>query len=52
VIFVVAAGLTVLGVLFSYVSVGMARTEERRRGFDECEERLDLLRRQLGRRRA
>lgn len=48
--FLVAAAMTVAGLFFTYVAVGLARTQERRRGFDECEKRLEILRRQLRRR--
>lgn len=49
-VYFVAAFLTISGLFFTYVAVGLARTQERRRGFEECEKRLDLLRRQLRRR--
>ena len=49
-IFVLAALFTVTGVASSYVAAGMARSTERRRGNIECEERLELLRRQSRRR--
>jgi hypothetical protein len=48
-VFLVSAFLTVSGLFFTYVAVGLARTKERSRGLDECEKRLDLLRRQLRR---
>lgn len=50
-VWLVAFFLTVSGIFFTYVAVGLTRTAERRRGFLECEERLDLLRRQLSRSR-
>lgn len=46
----VAFFLTVAGLFFTYVAVGLARTAEKRRGFLECEERLEVVRRQLRRR--
>jgi hypothetical protein len=46
----VAAVMTGLGVIFGYVAVGMARTQERALGYEECEKRLEILRRQLRRR--
>lgn len=46
----VAAVLTGLGLLFGYVAVGMARTMERAIGYEECEKRLEILRRQLRKR--
>lgn len=49
-IYVVAIFLTVSGLFFTYVAVGLARTAEKRRGFLECEERLEVVRRQLRRR--
>lgn len=49
-IFVVATFLTVSGVFFTYIAVGLARTTEKRRSFLECEERLEVVRRQLRRR--
>lgn len=49
-IFIVSAALTIAGLFFTYVAVGLARTAEKRRGFLECEERLEVVRRQLRRR--
>ena len=49
-IFVVAAFLTISGLFVTYVAVGLARTAEKRRGFIECEERLEVVRKQLRRR--
>jgi hypothetical protein len=43
--------LTVSGLFFTYVTVGLVRASEKRRGFLECEERIRLLRRQLSGRR-
>jgi hypothetical protein len=48
-LFFVAALLTVAGAVSTYIGVGLARSEERRRGYLECEERLDILRRQIRR---
>ena len=48
----VAAGLAILGVFCGYIAVGMARTQEKRLGYEECERRLDILRKQLNRRRS
>jgi hypothetical protein len=45
-----AVFLTVTGLFFTYVTVGLVRAGEKRRGYLECEERLRLLRRQLTRR--
>lgn len=47
---IVAALMTGLGLFFGYVAVGMARTKERALGYEDCEKRLDILRRQLRRR--
>ncbi len=49
-IFVVAVLLTVSGLFLTYVAVGLARTAEKKRGFLECEQRLEVVRRQLRRR--
>lgn len=49
-IWFVAFFLTVSGLFFTYVAVGLARTAEKKRGFEECEERLEIVRRQLRRR--
>lgn len=49
-LFAAAIVLTVLGVMCGYVAVGLARTQERSRGYIECEKRLELLRKQLRRR--
>jgi hypothetical protein len=51
-LFVVAVVLTITGMFFTYIAVGLVRASERKRGFLECEERLRLLRGQLRRRRA
>lgn len=48
-VFVVSVFFTVAGSFFTYVAVGLARSQERRRGYLECEERLDLLRKQIRR---
>ena len=48
----VAAGLTVLGLFFGYIAVGLARTQEKRLGYEECERRLAILRRSLTGRRS
>ena len=48
-LFAVAALLTVAGIVSTYVGVGLARSQERKRGYVECEERLELLRRQIRR---
>lgn len=50
-IFLVSLFFIVTGLFFTYVSVGLARTAERKRGWDECETRLDVLRRQIARMR-
>jgi hypothetical protein len=44
---VLAVFLTVTGLFFTYITVGLARSAEKRRGYEECEKRLSLLRRQL-----
>jgi len=49
-IFFVSFILVVGGLFFTYVAVGLERTAEKKRGFIECEERLELLRNQLHRR--
>ncbi len=46
----VAFFLTVAGLFFTYVAVGLARTAEKKRGYIECERRLEILRKQLRRR--
>ena len=46
-IFAVAAFLTVAGVVSTYVGMGLARSQERQRGYLECEERLEILRKQI-----
>jgi hypothetical protein len=51
-VYLVAGFLTVAGLFFTYVAVGLARTQERKRGYDECERRLVMLRRQLTRNRS
>ena len=48
-VFVVAIFMTIAGSTFTYVAVGIARTQERKRGYLECEQRLDLLRKQIRR---
>lgn len=50
-VFLVAAAMTILGVSAGYIAVGLARTQERALGYEECEKRLDILRRQLANRR-
>jgi hypothetical protein len=47
---VLALFLTVSGLALTYVSIGLVRKEEQRRAYDECEDRMRLLRRQLTRR--
>jgi len=49
-VWVAAALLTVTGLFITYVAMGLTRNKERQRGYRECEERLDTLRRQLTRR--
>ena len=46
----VSALLTIAGVVSSYVAAGLARSQERERGYRECEQRLQLLRQQMTRR--
>lgn len=48
-IFAVSALLTVAGMISTYVGMGLARSQERQRGYLECEERLELLRKQIRR---
>lgn len=48
-VFALSALLVVAGAVSTYVGVGLARSDERRRGYLECEERLQLLRNQLRR---
>ena len=50
-VFLVAFFLTVAGLFFTYVSIGLTRTAERKRGFHEWERRLEILRKQLRRKR-
>ncbi len=45
-----AGFLTVSGLFFTYVAVGIVRNNERRRGEAECDERLEILRRELRKR--
>ncbi len=49
-IYVVAVFLTVSGLFFTYIAVGLAKASERKRGLIECDERIELIRRQLIRR--
>ncbi len=46
----IAAFLTISARLFTYVAVGLVRNQERRRGEEECDERIAALRRALQRR--
>jgi hypothetical protein len=46
---VLAVFLTVSGLFFTYVTVGLVRAAERRRGILECDERLRAQRRILTR---
>jgi hypothetical protein len=46
-IYVVAAFLTVTGLFFTYIAVGLVRTNERRRNYQDCDRRIALLRRQM-----
>lgn len=46
-LFLVAFFLTVSGLFFTYIAVGLARTAEKKRGYIECERRLEVIRRQL-----
>lgn len=46
----VAITMTLLGVFSGYIAVGLARTQERALGYEECEKRLEILRKQLRRR--
>jgi hypothetical protein len=50
-VWLIAFFLTVSGLFFTYVAVGLVRNKERQRGYLECEDRLDILRKQLLRRR-
>lgn len=47
--FAVSALLTVAGAVSTYVGMGFARSDERKRGYAECEQRLELLRKQIRR---
>jgi hypothetical protein len=47
IVFAIAAILTISGLVSTYVGVGLARSTEQKRGYEECEDRLDVLRRQL-----
>jgi hypothetical protein len=49
-VWIIAFFLTVSGLFFTYVAVGLARTAEKRRSYLECEKRLEVVRRQLRRR--
>lgn len=49
-IYAVAVFLVIVGLFFTYIAVGLARSSERKRGLIECDERIDLIRRQLIRR--
>lgn len=48
-LFAVSALLTVAGAVATYVGMGLARSAERQRGYEECERRLELLRKQIRR---
>jgi uncharacterized membrane protein len=48
-IFLVSFFLVVSGLFFTYISVGLVRSQEKQRGFEECERRLEILRRQIRR---
>jgi len=50
--FIAAAVLVITGAVSAYVAVGFARADEKKRGYIECEQRLDVLRRQLTRLRS
>lgn len=50
-VFVVSALLTVAGAAATYVGMGLARSSERSRGYEECERRLEVLRKQIRRMR-
>ena len=49
-VFIIAFFLTVAGLFFTYVAVGLSRTAEKKRGYVECEQRLEILRKQLRKR--
>lgn len=49
-IYVVAGFLTISGLFFTYIAVGLVRTTERRRNYEDCNRRIALLRRQLQKR--
>lgn len=43
-LFLLSLAMTVSGLFFTYVAVGLARSNERRRSFDECQERIAAIR--------
>ena len=45
-LFVVSAFLTITGLFFCYIAVNLARSVERRRGIDDCDRRIQIIRRQ------
>lgn len=45
-LFVVSAFLTITGLFFTYVAVGLVRSVERRRSMDDCDKRIEIIRRQ------
>lgn len=49
-LFAVAAFTTITGLCFTYIAVGLVRNNERKRGEEECDERLLSQRRALLRR--
>lgn len=46
-VFAVSALLVIAGAVSTYVGIGLARSDERQRGYAECEQRLEILRKQL-----
>lgn len=49
-IYVVSGFLVIAGLFFTYVTAGLVRSKERKRGYEECEDRIRVLRLQLRRR--
>ena len=45
-LFVVSFFLTVTGLAFCYIAVNLARSVERRQGIEDCDRRIQIIRRQ------
>ena len=51
-IFLVSVFMTISGLFFTYITVGLVRAHEKRRGYLECEKRLQQQRNQFRRTRS